>query len=98
MANRMEAAMALEIRLSLQRLLIGLIVVIVPLSILGLYLTSESNGNLRQVVGGHLRTIARTDGVVASQFIEDRVADVSALAAEPAVLEAIQTANRSRNT
>jgi len=96
MANRMEAAMALEIRLSLQRLLIGLIVVIVPLSILGLYLTSESNGNLRQVVGGHLRTIARTDGVVASQFIEDRTAEVSAIAAEPAVLEAIQAANRSR--
>jgi len=96
MANRMEAAMALEIRLSLQRLLIGLIVVIVPLSVLGLYLTSESNGNLRQAVGGHLRTIARTDGVVASQFIEDRIADVSAIAAEPAVLEAIQAANRSR--
>jgi hypothetical protein len=96
MANRMEAAMALEIRLSLQRVLIGLIVVIVPLSILGLYLTSESNGNLRQVVGGHLRTIARTDGVVASQFIEDRIADVSAIAAEPAVSEALQAANRSR--
>jgi hypothetical protein len=39
--------MALEMRVSLQRLLIGLIVVIVPLSILGLYLTSESNGNRR---------------------------------------------------
>jgi hypothetical protein len=96
MANRMEAAMALEIRLSLQRLLIGLIVVIVPLSILGLYLTSKSTGNLRQAVGGHLRTIARTDGVVASEFIEDRIADVSAIAAEPTVLEAIQAANRSR--
>ena len=63
MANRMEAAMALEIRLSLERLLIGLIVVIVPLSVVGLYLTSESNGNLRQAVGGHLRTIALTDPV-----------------------------------
>jgi hypothetical protein len=92
----MQAAMALEIRVSLQRLFIGLIVVIVPLSILGLYLTSESNGNLRQAVGGHLRTIARTDRVVASQFIEDRIADVSAIAAEPEVLEAIQAANRSR--
>jgi len=88
--------MALEIRLSLERLLIGLIVVIVPLSVVGLYLTSESNGNLRQAVGGHLRTIARTDRVVASQFIEDRIADVSAIAGEPAVLEAIQAANRSR--
>lgn len=88
--------MALEIRLSLERLLVGLIVVIVPLSVVGLYLTSESNGNLRQAVGGHLRTIARTDRVVASQFIEDRIADVSAIAGEPAVLEAIQAANRSR--
>jgi hypothetical protein len=96
MANRMEAAMALEIRLSLERLLIGLIVVIVPLSVVGLYLTSESNGNLRQAIGGHLGTIARTDRVVALQFIEDRIADVSAIAGEPAVLEAIQVANRSR--
>jgi hypothetical protein len=88
--------MALEIRFSLQRLLTGLVVVIVPLSVVCLYLTSESNGNLRQAVGGHLRTIARTDGVVASQFIEDRIADVSAIGAEPAVLEAIQAANRSR--
>ena len=88
--------MALEIRLSLERLLIGLIVVIVPLSVVGLYLTSESNANLRQAIGGHLRTIARTDRVVALQFIEDRIADVSAIAGEPAVLEAIQAANRSR--
>ena len=36
----------LEIRISLQKLLIGLILVNVPLSIVGLYMTSEAGTSL----------------------------------------------------
>jgi hypothetical protein len=87
--------MARDIKISLSRLLTGLIVVIVPLSVFGLYLTSNSDTNLRQAVGIHLKAFAQTDAVVTSQFISDRVVDVRALAEEPAVLDAIETANRS---
>jgi hypothetical protein len=87
--------MARDIKISLQRLLTGMIVVIVPLSVVGLYLTSNSDTNLRQAVGTHLRTFAQTDAAVTSQFISDRVVDVRALAEEPAVLDAINAANRS---
>jgi hypothetical protein len=87
--------MARDIKISLPRLLTGLIVVIVPLSVFGLYLTSSSDTNLRQAVGTQLKAFAQTDAMVTSQFIGDRVVDVRALADEPAVLEAIQAANRS---
>ena len=39
---------ALEIRISLQKLLIGLILIIVPLSVVGLYLTSEAETSHRE--------------------------------------------------
>jgi hypothetical protein len=86
--------MARDVHISLQRLLTGLIIVIVPLSVLGLYLTSKSDTNLRQAVGTHLKTFAETDAATASQFISDRVVDVRALAEEPGVVDAITAANR----
>jgi len=87
--------MARHIEIPLQRLLTGLIIVIVPLSILGLYLTSHSDTDLRQAMGTHLKTFAQTDAAVTAQFISDRVVDVRALAEEPAVLDAIKAGNRS---
>ncbi len=84
----------LEVRFSLQKLLIGLILVIVPLSVVGLYLTSEADTALEQTIGTHFRSIAQIEGTATSQFINDRVLDVAALARNPAVVDAI-TAQRS---
>jgi hypothetical protein len=86
----------LEIRFSLQKLLIGLILVIVPLSVVGLYLTSEADTSLERTIGTHFRSIAQTEGTVTSQFVNDRVRDVAALAGNPAVADAIAAAQRSR--
>jgi hypothetical protein len=86
----------LEIRISLQKLLIGLILVIVPLSLIGLYLTSEADTSLEQTTGAHFRSIAQTEGTATSQFINDRVLAVAALARNPAVADAITAAQRSR--
>jgi hypothetical protein len=85
----------LEVRFSLQKLLIGLILVIVPLSVVGLYLTSEADTALEQTIGRHFRSIAQIEGTATSQFIEDRVLDVAALARNPAVADAITAAQRS---
>jgi hypothetical protein len=79
---------ALEIRISLQKLLIGLILIIVPLSVVGLYLTSEAETSLKQTIGAHFRSIAQAEGMATSQFINDQVLDVAALARNPAVVEA----------
>ena len=85
----------LEIRISLQKLLIGLVLIIVPLSVVGLYLTSEASTSLEQTVGAHFKSIAQTEGTATSQFINDRVLDVAALARNSAVVDAT-TAQRAR--
>jgi hypothetical protein len=87
---------SLEIRISFQKLLIGLILVIVPLSFVGLYLTSQADASLKQTVGGHFRRIAQTEGTATSQFINDRVLDVAALARDPVIINAISSAQASR--
>jgi hypothetical protein len=84
-----------DIQISLQKLLTGLIVVIVPLSIVGLYLTSNSDTGLQQTVGAHFKTVAQADSAVASQFISDRLLEVNGVAAEPSIVDAITTANHA---
>jgi len=85
---------SLEIRVSLQKLLIALVVIIVPLNFLGLYLSSESNTSLEQVIGTHFRTIAQADATTALQFVNDRLIDVGAIAMEPSVVDAVAGANQ----
>jgi len=86
--------MPYDIQISLQKLLIGLIVVIVPLSIVGLYLTANADSSLQQTVGMHFRTIAQYDAAAASQFIRDRIIDISTIAREPNVVDAVKASNR----
>jgi hypothetical protein len=86
--------MPFDIQISLQKLLTGLIVVIVPLSVVGLYLTANADSSLQQTVGMHFRTIALTDAAAASQFIRDRIIEVSAIAGEPNIVDAVKAANR----
>ena len=87
--------MPFDIQISLQKLLTGLIVVIVPLSVVGLYLTSNADSSLQQAMGTHFKTIAQTDAAATSQFIRDRIIDVSAIAGEPIIVDAVTAANRT---
>jgi hypothetical protein len=87
--------MPFDIQISLQKLLTSLIVVIVPLSVVGLYLTSNADSSLQQTMGILFNTIAQTDALVASRFIRDRITDISAVAADPTVVDAVTAANRS---
>jgi hypothetical protein len=86
----------LEIRISLQKLLIGLTLVIVPLSFVGLYLASQAEASLEETLGTHFRSLAQSEGMATSQFINDRVLDVAALASNPGVVDAITAAQQSR--
>jgi len=85
----------LEIRVSLEKLLIILIAILVPLNFIGLYLTMQSHTALEQTTGTLFRDIAQSDAIAARQFIDDRVTSVGAIAAQPAVVDAILAANRS---
>jgi hypothetical protein len=85
----------LEVRVSLQKLLIALVAIIVPLNFIGLYLSSESVASLEQAIGTHFKTIAQADSATALQFVNDRVIDVGTISMEPAVMDAVVRANRS---
>ncbi len=80
--------MPFDIQISLQKLLTGLIVVIVPHSVVGLYLTSNADSSLQQTVGMYFRTMAQTEAASTSQFISGRIVDVQAVAGDPNIVDA----------
>ena len=84
----------LEVRLSITKLLVALIIVIVPLSIVGLILTARSDKALDSSIGNDFKTVADLYANEVSQFVRDRLADVNMMSAEPALIDAISTANR----
>jgi hypothetical protein len=86
---------AFEVRISLQKLLLGLIVVIVPVSLIGMHVASESVTSLEAANGAHLKAVAQDAALMVSQFIEDRVTEVGSIAVAPTVLDAVSAADRS---
>lgn len=78
-----------EVRLSITKLLIVLIVVIVPLSIVGWVLTTRSDRSLDSAIGSDYKALAQNYSTDVSDFIRDRVADVNAMAADSSVLAAV---------
>src|SRR6266849_5448544 len=76
-----------DVRISLQRLLVGLILSIVPLSILGFYITAYSEKALELAVGSHFKIIADSKAGQIGQFVNDLVVVMGALASVPAVRE-----------
>src|SRR5947209_13785774 len=85
----------LEVRVSITKVLLSLMVVIVPLSILGLILSERSGKSLDNAVGNNFRTLAQLYGNEVSEFMLDRVHDVMAMSADPGIIQAVSTADRS---
>jgi len=79
----------LEVRVSITKVLLALIVVIVPLSILGLVLTGRSDRTLDNAIGNDFKALAQTYSNDASEYIRDRVADVNAMAADSSLLDTL---------
>jgi hypothetical protein len=84
-----------EVRVSIQKVLLGLVLFTVPLSILGLYLTSQSDSALDSSIGSHLTTTAQMYSVDVAHLVNDRVTAVKLISADPGVVEAVTAANRS---
>jgi len=84
-----------EVRVSIQKILLGLVLVIVPLSIVGLYLTNHSDNALDASMGNHLKTVAQLYSGEISHLLNDRVAAIKLIAADPSVVEAVAAGNRA---
>jgi hypothetical protein len=86
----------LEVRVSITKLLLALLIVIVPLSILGLFLTQHSDKTLDSTVGANFKTMAQLYANQVTQFVRERVTDAGQLASNPAIVTAA-TSPTSKN-
>lgn len=84
-----------EVRISIQKVLLGLVFVIVPLSIVGLYLTSQSDRALSSSIGSHLKTTAQMYSADITHLLNDRISAVKLISADPGIVEAVTSADRS---
>ncbi len=88
----------LEVRVSITKLLLALMVIIVPLSIVGLYLTQRSDKSLDNAVGSNFKTMAELYANQVTQFVRERVTDVGILAVDPAVISAVSGKSAGKGT
>jgi len=84
----------LEVKVSIQKLLLGLTLVIVPLSVVGLYLTERSDRALDQTTGQQFKAMADMYSHEVSVFFTDRVLDAKLLASDSVVVDAVETASK----
>jgi hypothetical protein len=85
---------SLEFRTSLQKLLVALIVVLIPLTVFGFYLALQADTHIREASGENFRSLTYTTAESTSEFIASRVKDVSVIANSPGSIEAVVAANR----
>jgi len=86
---------SIEYRISLQRLLAALILILVPVTVFGFYVALQGERHTRQMNGAHFRTITRISAAATSAFVAERVNDVGLIADEPTLIQAITAANRA---
>ena len=85
---------SLEFRVSFRKLLIGLLLTVIPISFVGLFSIAQSDQALERVIGGHFKTIAENNAAQISHFVHDWVIEVSQIAMEPSVVDAVVAATR----
>jgi hypothetical protein len=84
-----------ELRISFRSMLIGLLVTVVPFSLVSIYVLTHSDQALEKMTGGQFHTLAASTATAVSQFVHDRVLDVGVVAAQPDIVDAAVSANRA---
>ncbi|MGB8011669.1 MAG: cache domain-containing protein [Terriglobales bacterium] len=85
---------SLELRTSLKKVLVGLILILVPLTVFGFYVALQGDSQIRQMAGENIRSVTRTSAEFTAQFIAVFVRDVSVIANNPSFVQAVSSANR----
>ena len=84
---------SLELRTSLQRVLFGVILILVPLTVFGFYVALQADSQIRQTAGENIRYMTRNAAEFTSEFIAVRLRDVSLIANNPGFVQAVGSAN-----
>ncbi len=79
----------LEVRVSITKLLLALLIIIVPLSVIGLVLTQRSDRSLDNAVGSNFKTMAELYANQLNQSLRERITDVGELASNPSIVSAV---------
>ena len=85
---------SLEFRTSLQKLLVGLILILVPLTVIGFYVAMQGDSHIRQAGGENFRSLTLTAAESTSDFVARSVRDLSVIANTPGPVQAVAVANR----
>lgn len=83
-----------EFRTSLKRLLAGLFLILVPLTVFAFYIALQGDAHTRQMNGEHFRAITRTSAELTAEFVGGLVRDVGGMANNPTLVQAVASANR----
>jgi len=84
---------SLEFRTSLQKVLIALIVILVPVTVFGFYVALQGDNHVRQASGESFRSLTLTAAELSSGYITGRVREVSFVANDPDAVQAVIAAN-----
>jgi hypothetical protein len=85
---------ALQLRVPIRKLLIGTLVTVIPICLAGLYTIAQSSRSMRNIIGSHFATIANSSASEISVFVHQCVQQAALMAADSAVLDAVNAANR----
>lgn len=85
---------SLEFHTSLQKLLVALILILVPLTVFGFYVSLQGYSHIREANGENFRSLTLNAAESTSGFVSGCVRDVSIIANSPEPIEAVTSANR----
>lgn len=84
-----------EFNIPLQRTLVALVIILVPIIIFGLYIGQQASQQVQQMNGAYFRTVTQASAVITSNYIVERVAELVNIANETSVEQAVMAASRS---
>ena len=84
-----------ELRISLQRVLAALIVILVPVTVFGVYFSIQADRHARQMNGAYVRTVTAAAAASTSDWITEQVTALNVIANEPSLVQSVAAANRT---
>lgn len=87
-------ARAFEFQVSARKLLLGLLVTVVPVSLAAIYASTAAGRNAEQSAGSHLQTIAESVASHIRESVRAKVVEAALMASDSAVQAAVRESNR----
>ena len=84
-----------EFRISPQKLLLALILILIPVMLFGLYVGLQATHQVQQMNGAYFRTITRASASITSEYLAERVSEVILIANQSSVQQSVMAADHA---